>query len=209
MATHISNEYAVALLVPPRIARRFWQLCNPSASVREHNKHYKQWPPHINLIHPFLADPTEATENMPAELKRPIRKVPVVQLQKPPLKLCIQDRLTKAVKSIQPFHVSLPADPTTMFSHDNPKRTAWIGPSSDLITHFQAALMAEFSECDQDKRPFTPHLSLIYAEPITKSVSSSMEPGSVIDWRIDKVFVIQHKASHHPAPIYSVSLGQE
>jgi 2'-5' RNA ligase len=197
---------ALALLPPANITA-------PIEAVRRvHDRHFDRWPPHINLLYPFLASPSNTTvhgEENPA----------------PRLREDIRARIQRAAKSISSFHVSLHADTAGVFSHSRKSKTVWLGPSTQNIQTLQAALQAEFAECDADKRPFTPHLSVgqahgdggakALAHEIKKSVSEFLtdrkeEEAVKLDWYVDKVFVIERKGYHDRFEVVgSIELGKE
>ncbi|KAF2683746.1 hypothetical protein K458DRAFT_478124 [Lentithecium fluviatile CBS 122367] len=174
LAPHLSHKSALVLLPSSLITP-------PIETIRRVNdKHFARWPPHINLIYPFL----------PHQIKA---------------------RIQNAVKAKRPFHVALSAAPPGTFSHSKRSKTVWLAPSpADAIQHLQAALQAEFSECDSDSRPFTPHLSVGQAHSdaaalklgteVKKIVSDHLNDGdqnpSALDWYVDKIFVIERKGYH-------------
>ncbi|KAF1954702.1 hypothetical protein CC80DRAFT_493490 [Byssothecium circinans] len=202
LASHLSHKSALALLLPPAVSAPI------EAIRREHDKHFKRWPPHINLIYPFLASPSE----------------PQVDLaqgsESPALKQDIQRRIKEAVRHVEPFHLSLSADPPGIFSHSKRSKTVWLGPSTHLVRELQAVLQNEFSECDADKRPYTPHLSIgqahsdagaqSLASEITKHVSGFTMSQPTIDWYVDQVYVIERKGFHDRFKIVgAIKLGKE
>jgi 2'-5' RNA ligase len=187
LPAHLTYKTALALLPPPSITP-------PIEAVRRiHDKHFERWPPHINLLYPFLASPLETTDSNAPRLTQAIRA-----------------RIEKATAAIQPFHVSLNADPPGAFSHSRTSKTVWLGPTTDSIKQLQAALQAEFTECDVDHRPFTPHLSVgqaktgIVADQLAKEIRNSIAEFRqlqnsvpvVLDWLVDKVYVIERKGFH-------------
>jgi 2'-5' RNA ligase len=191
LPAHLSHKSALALLPPSTITA-------PVETVRRvHDKHFARWPPHINLLYPFLASPSEVSEHGE-------------QNQPPQLKESIRTRVQQAIKSIEPFQISLNADPPGTFSHSKRSKTVWLGPSSQSVQRLQAALQAEFTECNADQRPFTPHLSVGQANSddgarklgdeirnsITGFTGNSEGAPIALDWYVDKVFVIERKGYH-------------
>ena len=177
LAPHLSYKSALALL--PRAA-----IASPIEQVRrDHDKHFNRWPPHINLIYPFLACPSEKEPH-------------------------IRQRIQKAVAGVSPFSLSLSADPPGIFSHNRRSKTVWLEPTCtlDRLRQLQAALQAEFSECDADQRPFVPHLSIgqadsddgaqRLAETIKAQVVDFTKSQPALDWDVDQVFVIERKGFH-------------
>ncbi|KAH7071713.1 2'-5' RNA ligase superfamily-domain-containing protein [Paraphoma chrysanthemicola] len=203
LPAHLSYKSALALLPPAH-------LTAPIEAVRKvHDRHFERWPPHINLLYPFLASPSTTTEQGDrAQLKEEIRA-----------------RIQHVVKSIQPFHISMHADSAGVFSHGKKSKTVWLGPSTQSIQLLQSALQTEFAECDADQRPFKPHLSVgqahsdkgatAVAEAIKNSVTEHLthhdEVDAVaLDWHVDKVFVIERKGYHGRFEVVdSIELGRD
>jgi 2'-5' RNA ligase len=191
LPAHLSHTSALALLPPASITA-------PIEAVRRvHDKHFARWPPHINLLYPFLASPSELAEqgqeNPPPKLKEDIRI-----------------RIREATESIAPFKISLNVASLGMFSHSKRSKTVWLGPTTKPVQQLQAALQLQFEECDADNRRFTPHLSLgqsnsdyaakLLGEEFKNSVANSVTRNEVasvaLDWYVDRVFVIERKGYH-------------
>lgn len=202
LPAHLTYKTAVALLPPSGITP-------PIEAVRSvYDKNFKRWPPHINLIYPFLASPLETSDS-----------------NAPRLGQAIQTRLEKAASTIPAFRVSLSADPPGTFTHSKTSKTVWLGPvPDDKIKQLQAALQAEFAECDSDQRAFTPHLSVgqartdKVAEQLRNEISKGVaefhihqdKTSKSLDWLVDKVYVIERKGFHGRFTIVgSVDLKQE
>ncbi|KAJ8116125.1 hypothetical protein OPT61_g2367 [Boeremia exigua] len=202
LPAHLSYKTAIALLPPSSIT-------SPIEAVRSvHDKNFKRWPPHINLIYPFLAMPLETSDS-----------------NAPRLSQAVQERLRRATSNMRSFQVSLGADPPGMFTHSRTSKTVWLGPTpSKNVKQLQAALQAEFVECDSDQRAFTPHLSIgqartdKVAEQLSKEIingvsdfcqSEDCAPKS-LHWLVDKVYVIERKGFHGRFTVVgSVDLIQE
>lgn len=177
------------MLLPPS------SIATPIEAVRRvHDKHFARWPPHINLIYPFLASPSETNEQGDATTPR--------------LKQEISTRIQTVARSVDPFSVALHADPPGTFTHSQRSKTVWLGPSTQSIHRLQVALQAEFSECDADQRLFTPHLSVgqasseskaqLLGEEIKQSVRDFLTKHEenkpiALEWYVDKIFVIERK----------------
>lgn len=202
LPAHLTYKTALALLPPSSITP-------PIEAVRHvHDKNYRRWPPHINLIYPFLASPLETSDSTTPRLSQSIRA-----------------RIEKACSGIQPFQVALNANSPGTFSHSKTSKTVWLGPTSDVtIKQLQVALQAEFTECDSDKRAFTPHLSIGQAgtekvaeqlrKEIGNGISEFLQPqdgdSRTLDWLVDKVYVIERKGFHDRfAVIGSIDLAQK
>jgi 2'-5' RNA ligase len=202
LPAHLTYKTAITLLPPASITP-------PIEAVRAvHDKNFKRWPPHINLIYPFLASPLETSDS-----------------NTPRLSQAIQARLEKATSGIRAFHISLNATLPGTFTHSKTSKTVWLGPTPDEnVKHLQAALQAEFVECDSDQRAFTPHLSVgqartdKVAEQLSREISNGIAkfcepqdgPPNKFDWFVDKVYVIERKGFHGRFVIVgSVDLAQE
>ncbi|KAF2261765.1 hypothetical protein CC78DRAFT_340505 [Lojkania enalia] len=226
LAQHLSYKSSLALLPPSSITR-------PIEDVRRvHDKHFTRWPPHINLIYPFLASNSEAglSEEQGGRVQDPSNQ-PL-----PRLKQDIRSRIETVVRDIQPFHVALSADPAGVFHHGKKNKTVWLDPlapsttrSATTIHELQAALQSEFAECDADGRPFTPHLSLggarsdKGAQDICDAIRNSIanlqlseapeqedKQPIVLNYYVDKVFVIARKGFHDRFQIIgAVELGKK
>lgn len=184
LPAHLTYKTALALLPPASITP-------PIEAVRRlHDKHFERWPPHINLLYPFLAAPLETSDSNTPRLSQAIRA-----------------RIEKATSNIKAFHLSLSADPPGTFSHSKTSKTVWLGPTTESVQQLQAALQIEFAEVNSDERPFTPHLSVgqaktdKMAEQLRKEIKNSItEFHQVKDgdpvalaWFVDKVYVIERK----------------
>ncbi|KAF1844184.1 uncharacterized protein K460DRAFT_369052 [Cucurbitaria berberidis CBS 394.84] len=204
LPAHLSHKSALALLPSSSITA-------PIEAVRRvHDKHFARWPPHINLLYPFLASPSETIEQGATSTSQ--------------LKESIRTRISKVTRNIAPFHVSLSAELPGTFSHSQRSKTVWLGPSTQSIQQLQADFQAEFSECNADQRPFTPHLSmgqagseqgaLLLREEIKKSVRElttvKEELPMALDWYVDKVFVIERTGYKDRFKIVgTIELGKE
>ncbi|KAF2995214.1 hypothetical protein E8E13_001762 [Curvularia kusanoi] len=202
LPAHLTYKTAIALLPPSSIT-------SPIEAVRSvHDKNFKRWPPHVNLIYPFLISPLETSDS-----------------NAPRLSQAIQARLERATSGMHAFQVSLDAAQPGVFTHSKTSKTVWLGPVPDEnVKRLQAALQAEFSECNSDQRAFTPHLSLGQArtdrvvEQLSKEISNNVakfchkEEVATEDltWLIDKVYVIERKGFHGRFTVVgSVDLAQQ
>ncbi|KAF2200173.1 hypothetical protein GQ43DRAFT_441805 [Delitschia confertaspora ATCC 74209] len=221
LAEHLSYKSALALLPPAAITP-------PIEAVRRtRDKSYARWPPHINLIYPFLASPSEGKELQMQSSSDQSRQ----------LKEDIRSRIFKVVQDIPPFHISLSADPAGEFIHSKKSRTVWLRPLQEAdgsdetaITQLQVALQAEFSQCIADDRPFVPHLSVGQAwnertstnlhKEIKDSISNFLskigpnpskegEIPACLDWYVDQVYVLERNGFHGRFQVIgSVKLGE-
>lgn len=199
LPAHLAFKSALVLLPPPAIAP-------PIEAVRRvHDKNFARWPPHINLVYPFLASPADPLSR---QLKEDIRS-----------------RIRKATEQLEPFHISLSANLVRQFSHSHKSKTVWLRPSTDHVQQLQAALQAEFAECNADDRPFQPHLSIGQASSdagvqelegeIRRSIKEFNGAGdgkkpTVLDWYVDTVYVIERQGYHDRFQVVgSIPLGPE
>ena len=157
---HLSHKCALAL-IPPRAIQ------GPIESLRKtHDKQFQRWPAHINLIYPFLADPSSApSPTCDATSAKQLRPE-------------IHARLQRAVQELRPFTIRLSASPAGTFRHGKKSSTVWLRPrdpdgggvksvaadsepaKSQALLQLHDSLQKEFDECSTDTRPFTPHLSV-------------------------------------------------
>ena len=200
LPAHLTYKTAIALLPSSSIT-------SPIEAVRSvYDKNFKRWPPHINLIYPFLVAPLETSDS-----------------NTPRLSQAIQARLEKATSGIQAFQVELDAERPGVFTHSYTSKTVWLGPVPDEnVKRLQAALQAEFTECNSDQRAFTPHLSLGQArtDKVVEQISREIGNGFAslnlqeataksLGWCIDKVYVIERKGFHDRFTVVgSVDLAQ-
>jgi 2'-5' RNA ligase len=122
-------QTAVAV-VPPQ------EVWGPIQAIRErHDRQFRRWPPHINLLYPFYM-PESFDDAVPG--------------------------LAAACTQIDPFVVTLAV--FRFFRHSSRKATLWLAPElKEDLNRLQAALQAACPECDDLSRfaaGFTPHLSV-------------------------------------------------
>lgn len=118
LPTHLSHKSALVLLPPSSIAKPI------EALRRKHDKHFDRWPPHINLIYPFLASPSVSVTRRDADDN--------LLHQGDHLKLEIQSRIRDVAKKVQPFRIQLAADPPGYFLHGKKSATVWLNPLDDV-----------------------------------------------------------------------------
>lgn len=186
MTKQLSHKSALVLLPPPSIAE-------PIEAVRRvYDRQFFRWPPHINLLYPFLSSPSTSGRLQPD----------------------IRMRIEKVTQNIQPFHVALRADPPGVFHHSKKSKTVWLGPTTRSVQELQAALQYEFSKGlpDGDRRSFRPHISIGQAKSqdgadhlsteITKSISEFVARNANVNggdrpaelgWYVDQVHVIERE----------------
>ncbi|XP_014558937.1 hypothetical protein COCVIDRAFT_93121 [Bipolaris victoriae FI3] len=197
----LSHKSALVLLPPSRITA-------PIEAIRSvYDKQFLRWPPHINLLYPFLASPSESCK----------------------LKHDIRIRIEQVARAIPPFHMSLESDQPGVFHHNLKNKTVWLGPTTySNIRKLQAALYSEFSVngVDRDRRPFMPHISVGKAQSqggvdeisveITKSISEFLshnaekdDKPTTLEWYVDRVHVLERKDEKDRFKIVgTISLGE-
>jgi 2'-5' RNA ligase len=141
----------------------------------------------------------------------------------------IYDRIRSVTKDIQPINVRLSAVGT--FHHSKRSNTVWLDPSSstEALKILHTALQNEFSECNADQRPFTPHLSVGQAKSdkdaqnlgdeikksilnhlSTESSNAEAEIEAALEWHVDQIYVIERKGYHGRFKIVgTIKLGEE
>jgi hypothetical protein len=159
---------------------------------------------------PFLKSPSKVNEQGEGDWS-------------PQLKDSIRSRVQQAIKSVEPFQISLSADPLGAFSFSGRNKYVWLGPTSQSVQQLQAALQAEFPECNTGNELFTPHLTVGQAtskhnarklgNEIRNSITGFPDKSEALpfalDWYVDKVFVIERKGYHDRFKIIgSIDLGQ-
>lgn len=177
LPSHLSYKSALVLLPPGAVHQ-------PIEHIREkHDRNFRRWPAHINLLYPFLAQPSRAKE-------------------------CIRYRIRQALNEAKPFEAQFTN--SSYFHHSRGSATVYLEPMkpqcATAIIKVQALLQAEFTECDADKRAFTPHLSVgqaggdAAAETLIEEVdermirmcgSGSEAKSWSLDWVADRVYVLE------------------
>ncbi|KAF0690409.1 Aste57867_18141 [Aphanomyces stellatus] len=130
---HLAHKSALALVLAPVDT----SYAAVQAIRQVHDKAYDRWPPHINLLYPFLAQPSRDLD-------------------------VILARVQGAVDELPPIAPSR-FDTLGHFVHSKKSSTVFLAPRGDVgqaIERLQAALQAAFPECNHDTRPFVPHLTL-------------------------------------------------
>lgn len=188
LPSHLSYKAALILLPPTK-------LTEPIQKVREiHDRGFNRWPPHINLIYPFLAAPSSSLD-------------------------LILPRIRSSLTNFEIFNINI--NRSAHFQHSKGSATVYLTSSGDdptansmnLVTKLQEALQIEFSECDAEDRPFIPHLSVGQAkrakgvaslqgkiDEVMKDFSGS-EANWTLDWLVDRVVVIEREGHTDPFKI--------
>ncbi|KAK9712365.1 hypothetical protein K7432_007201 [Basidiobolus ranarum] len=115
-------------------------LWKPIQDIREiHDKHVKRWPPHINLLYPYL--PYEEFSNV---------AIP---------------KLLETLSTVKPFRLKLTQ--FHWFQHSKNSSTAWLKPASipeDALENLERCMVEAFPDFNDQlnigSEGFTPHLSV-------------------------------------------------
>ncbi|KZP04458.1 hypothetical protein FIBSPDRAFT_843964 [Athelia psychrophila] len=193
LPAHLAHKSALVLIPPSPIS-------TPIQSLRRvHDRNFNRWPPHVNLIYPFLCAPSS---NIDAILAR--------------IRSALSQSSSHAVSS---FTVRL--DRSAHFQHSRDSSTIYLTASGHeseegmrltRVENLQKALQLEFSECDADTRPYVPHLSIgqvkrpKHVEALKVEVEATMKafcPAGMegfwgLDWLVDRVVVIEREGQHDP-----------
>lgn len=191
---HLTHKCALALLPPAQSP-----IINPIERLRsQHDKHFARWPPHINLIYPFLDLKPNSSNHSDDHQHDPITAVSDDNAAS--TVETVRSRVRKAVADVPPFTLFL--YDTGHFLHGKQSATVWFRPGErggtvdessatidgaddrgaegDVTTEterepttlleLQRGLQSEFPECNADTRPFVPHLSIGQAKGSTGAV---------------------------------------
>ncbi|KAL5116118.1 hypothetical protein ACEQ8H_006014 [Pleosporales sp. CAS-2024a] len=199
LPAYLSYKSALALLPPSSIMAPIEQV------RRVRDKHFARWPAHINLLYPFRTAPSEDV----AQASTQSASGPNGEQRTTfgPLKADVKNRIRQVLASIEPFEVELSAEHPGTFSYSTRSKTVWLCPSTNRVQELQAALRAEFSECDADERHFTHHLSVgqatseegmeVLREEMKSSIlaflGNSASKTASLAWNIDRVHVMERK----------------
>jgi 2'-5' RNA ligase superfamily len=141
-ASVLTPKSTVALIPPPHL----WPEIQAIRAV--HDRGYYRWPPHVNMLYPFLEDKGSNFDDAEVLLKTMISS-----------------------SSLKPFWVTL--SHLGHFIHNGKSATIWLHPTpaasadgghSNPVVDLQSFLVSAFPQCDElTKRSsmgFRPHLSL-------------------------------------------------
>jgi 2'-5' RNA ligase len=179
----LSHRSALVLLPPSTITA-------PIEAVRcIHDKQFLRWPPHINLLYPFLESPSRSVGNLRNDISM---------------------RIEKVTHAIKPFRISLSSYPPGIFHHSQKNKTIWLDPATQHLYRLQAALRSEFFRIEPARSRFRPHLTVGKATSqdgadaicteITKSISEFLaqnadkdDNSTALGWLVDQVHVLERK----------------
>ncbi|GMH32383.1 hypothetical protein BSKO_00217 [Bryopsis sp. KO-2023] len=173
-------------LIPPRTA---WDDVQEIRCFKD--KGYCRWPPHVNLLYPFLPDSDDNLENAARKASEALANF---------------SRFTVELKKI------------CYFLHSPQSATVWVEPTSPVLSDLQAALVKVFPDCnDLNHDPsrgimgFVPHLGLGQwpgkreAEQAVSRMSATWKPISFAAW---EVAIISRASFDDPFVIrYSIGIG--
>ncbi|OAL44319.1 hypothetical protein IQ07DRAFT_522348 [Pyrenochaeta sp. DS3sAY3a] len=176
---HLTYKCALALLPPDNI------IAPIEAVRRVHDRHFQRWPPHINLLYPFLSS---ASGQLARRNYAPSEQYATRQKYSTP-------RLEQHVRA-------------RSFSHSGTSKTVWLRTTGCQVEELQAALQDEFFECNLDIRRFTPHLTVGQADSefirrelvtdiqtkVREHLTQADQGLLGLDWYVDRVFVIERKS---------------
>ncbi|KAL3803155.1 hypothetical protein HJC23_003430 [Cyclotella cryptica] len=186
-------------MVPPSTAYSAWsQLTSARKACRDPG--FYRWPPHVNLLYPFLEplfhiDGT--LERASAEEKK--QEVRVQFMNE------VTKHLSNAAKQCRPFHVNL--DSFGCFGGKS-RGVLWADPKStyssmessaekvDPLIHLQNMLEKEFPMCNDQRKQgsFTPHMTISHYANISDAIEakdelqSSWEP---VSFHVSEVYLLQ------------------
>lgn len=174
-------------LIPPR---HLWSQVQEVRCFRD--KGFCRWPPHVNLVYPFIPDVGNGLEK-------------AAQI------------ISEALKPFARFPVHMST--LKYFVHGSNSATVWLDPESDQLNKLQSALARAFPEYqDLNHDPsrgivgFVPHLSLgqwtgkVEAERAIQEISSAWKPGSFDAW---EVVIMSRRGFDDPFVVrYSIPIGQ-
>ena len=146
---------------------------SPVQAIRKrHDRKFSRWMPHLNLLYPFR----------PAEQFGEAAR-----------------RLTEVSSAIAPFPLAL-AD-FRSFTHGPESFTIWLAPESpEPVRLLQAALQAEFPDCDEVSRfpsGFTPHLSVGQApseQALARLLAALRSDWKPIRFEVSEIALVRREA---------------
>ncbi|OQS04317.1 hypothetical protein THRCLA_03437 [Thraustotheca clavata] len=184
----LSHKATIAIILKEDAAN---ELFNTVQSIREeHDRSFVRWPPHINLLYPFLESPSSQLDEIVPRLEHAI-----------------------ADANLQVISGSFPA--LHQFQHSPKRATVFLEPNDETRTQIQtlqAVIQAAFPECDGDTRPFVPHLTLGQAGGGTRGTATlkkKMEAKFSHDmhaWTINSIVVLERTADDPFRVIHTCSL---
>lgn len=155
-------------LVPPEAENEVWDTLT-SARTELRDPGLFRWPPHVNLLYPFVSVRESYTQSIIDET--------------------FLSKLRNATQQVEPFHISL--DRTGTFG-DNSRGVLWLHPRScrlttdnymsnnDPVCALQALLEREFPTCAEGlkHREFIPHLTVSHFSNLEEAEAAKTH----LDW---------------------------
>ena len=167
-------------LVPPPAATSVWEQIT-RARTEFKDPGLFRWPPHVNLLYPFLnSKPQDDGSDMhlvdPAILKR----------------------LHEATRQVEPFQVSLERLGT--FGGKN-RGVLWLYPSSnngdgETVHVLYQKLVEKFPECSTSHQPFNPHMTVSHFETLEMAQAAQEkleEWWQPMDFIVNEIYLLQRK----------------
>ena len=172
---------ALAIVPPPEI----WDGFQRIRSV--HDKAYKRWPPHINLMYPFLTD-TGIVDVIPA--------------------------LMKELSQVAPFKVTFDSAGFGHFTHKK-SATIWVCPSpAQKIISVEDRLLRAVPQCNDlaefSDAGFAPHLTLGQASNATveKTVAKFAGSWTPCSCTVDALYVLTREGDEPFTVAWVLPLGK-
>lgn len=171
-------------LVPPPTAQYVWELLT-QARTQFKDPGLFRWPPHVNLLYPFvdmeIASDTDGLTILNDD---------------------IVGRLESAVQRIEPFSVTLDRFGTFGGSKHG---VLWVYPSStnaldrsEPVHCLYESLIHEFPECSISTRGFNPHMTLSHFESLDDAEAARSEiqtwwPSEELQFPVNEIYLLQRK----------------
>ncbi|ORX92941.1 LigT-like protein [Basidiobolus meristosporus CBS 931.73] len=160
-----------------------------------HDKHVKRWPPHINLLYPFLPYENFSETALPT--------------------------LTRALSTIRPFSIRLGR--FSWFQHSRNSFTVWLKPADspeESLANLERKLAASFPELGEQMRTgkgqFVPHLSVgqfktkEQVESLVAEMDERFSESHPLEFEVTSVQLIARFGYHDPfRVIHDIPLGGE
>ncbi|KAL7488260.1 hypothetical protein ACHAW6_013844 [Cyclotella cf. meneghiniana] len=186
-------------MVPPSIAKSAWsRLTSARKACRDPG--FYRWPPHVNLLYPFL----EPIFNIDGSLDGAS-----VVTKKHEIRNQFMDEVTRhlsnAAKQVMPFDVSL--DSFGCFGGKS-RGVLWSNPKShyssignnakdaDPLVHLQNMLETQFPMCNDQRKQgsFTPHMTISHYANLSDAIEAKDELQSTwepVSFRVSELYMLQ------------------
>ncbi|OQR88720.1 hypothetical protein ACHHYP_06672 [Achlya hypogyna] len=174
--SHLSHKSTLAIMLRESALHGAVQTARQA-----HDRSFERWPPHINLLYPFLAAPSTQLETIVPRLAAAVARSPVIRGQFSNL---------------------------GHFQHSPKRATVFLAPDPSTRTEIQAlqaCLQAAFPEVNHDTRPFEPHLTLGQAgggaagtATLRRKLETAVLPAAAEGWTIASVVVLERNGQDDP-----------